>query len=265
MGTKWLIVNADDFGFSDHTVDATIECFKRGVLSSATLMPSMPAFDKAAAFARQHPEFSYGLHLCLTDERPVSSPATIPTLVAPGGSFWPTPEFFKRVLTGRISPRDIRRETLAQVERMREAGIAVRHVDAHGHVHKVAVVPWVLRRMFKSLGIVTVRRTQNFFYRKPCLSRRCHNIVSNAFIRRLGKTTDHFLMVAGTLGGQDTHWWDDCVKRLPNGVTEVGIHPGWDEGWRRLDTSPVIEQGCQGLREAGVQLINFNQFAALTH
>jgi len=79
MSARLLIVNADDFGFSDHTVEATIECFERGVLSSVTIMPNRPAFGEAAAFAREHPEFSYGLHPCLTDKRPVSDPAEIPT------------------------------------------------------------------------------------------------------------------------------------------------------------------------------------------
>ena len=36
-----LIVNADDFGLSDDTADATIECFERGALTSATIMPAM--------------------------------------------------------------------------------------------------------------------------------------------------------------------------------------------------------------------------------
>ena len=42
-----LIVNADDFGQSDDTVDATIECFEAGALTSATLMPGMPASERA--------------------------------------------------------------------------------------------------------------------------------------------------------------------------------------------------------------------------
>ena len=31
-----LIVNADDFGKSDDTVDATVECFEAGAVTSAT-------------------------------------------------------------------------------------------------------------------------------------------------------------------------------------------------------------------------------------
>ncbi len=240
-------------------MDATIECFRRGVLSSATMMPNMPAFARAAAFAREHPEFSYGLHLCLTDERPVSDPAAIPTLVASDGCFWKTAEFFKRALTGRIAGADIRREALAQLMRMKERGIAVRHIDAHGHVHKAALVPCALRRVLGESGIATVRRTQNLFYKRPRVSRRCFNLLANTFIRLLGRTTDYFLMVAGTLGDGDTRWWEWCIERLPEGVTEIGIHPGWDEPWRRLDTMPVLERGRRYLEASGVQLISYHE------
>src|SRR4030042_3518221 len=109
MGERFLIINADDFGCSDDTVEETIECFDAGVLTSATMMPNMPAFERAAVFAREHAEFSYGLHLCLTDERPVSNPAAIPTLIGPGDCFWRPPEFFKRAVTGRIARPDIER------------------------------------------------------------------------------------------------------------------------------------------------------------
>ena len=222
-------------------------------------MPNMPAFARAAAFAREHPEFSYGLHLCLTDERPVSDPAAIPTLVAPDGCFWRTPEFFKRALTGRIAGRDLRREALAQLTRMKEMGVPVRHLDAHGHVHKAAVVPWALRGVLGQSGIRTVRRTQNLFYRRPHFSRRCFNHWTNTFIRLLGKTTDHFLMVTGTLDNADTGWWEHCIERLPEGITEIGIHPGWDEPRRRLDTLPVLERGRRFLEDSQVQLISFHE------
>jgi len=225
------------------------------------MMANMPAFERAAAFARAHPEFSYGLHLCLTDERPVSNPAAIPTLVAPDGRFWRTAEFFKRALTGRIAGADIRRETLAQLARMREQGIPVRHLDAHGHVHKAAVVPCALRRALGELGIATVRRTQNLFYRRPRLSRRCFNFLANTSIRLLGMTTDYFLMVTGTLREGDTRWWEYSLARLPQGVTEIGIHPGWDEPWRRLDTMPVLERGRQYVENSGIRLISFNELS----
>ena len=261
MGSKRLIMNADDFGFSDHTAEATIDCLKSGVLSSATLMANMPAFEKAAAFAVQHPEFSYGAHLCLTDERPVSNPADIPILVAPTGRLWPTREFIKRASSGRIRPGDICREMLAQLLLIRWAGIEMTHVDTHGHVHKFPIVLLALRNALRTSGICIVRRMQNLYYHAPSLSKRCYNNLVNLLVRRLGKTTDHFLMVAGVLRQEDDSWWSHCIERLPEGVTEIGIHPGTDEQWRRLDTLSVIEGGRRFLERHEIELISFKELA----
>ena len=68
-----VVVNADDFGSSSDTVRATIECFEAGALTSATIMPGMPATDEALAYARSRPDLSFGVHLTLTgdgEERP---------------------------------------------------------------------------------------------------------------------------------------------------------------------------------------------------
>ena len=45
---KKLIINADDFGLNDHTVEWTIKGFERGALTSATIMAGMPTTEKAA-------------------------------------------------------------------------------------------------------------------------------------------------------------------------------------------------------------------------
>ena len=47
-----LVLNADDFGYSDDTEEATNECFECSALTSATIMPAMPAAARAIAFAR---------------------------------------------------------------------------------------------------------------------------------------------------------------------------------------------------------------------
>ena len=79
-----VVLNADDFGRCPDTVAATIECFTRGALTSASFMVHMPATAQALAFARAHPEFSYGVHLTfVTDdvERPLSPPSEVPDLL----------------------------------------------------------------------------------------------------------------------------------------------------------------------------------------
>ena len=57
-----LVINADDFGLSDHTVEYTIKGFECGALTSATIMAGLPATAKAVEFAKAHPQFSFGVH-----------------------------------------------------------------------------------------------------------------------------------------------------------------------------------------------------------
>ena len=258
MCKRFLIVNADDYGFSDGTVEATIECFKRHVISSATMMPNMPGFEKASEFAVNHPEFSYGLHLCLTDERPLSKPGQIRSLVNTSGLLWPTREFWRRAFLGRLSRDDIVKEMEAQISRIRTAGIKLSHIDGHGHVHTAPCVHSVLPRMLRKHAIPAMRRTQNLFYGKPRLVKRLHNILGGLFVSSDTKTTDYFLMVAGELGQDDDTWWSQSIRTLPTGITEIGIHPGLNEEWRRLESLPVLEDGGRSLRDEGVQLVNYN-------
>ena len=49
---KRLIVNADDFGFDDETVDWTIKGFELGKITSATVMAGMPATERVVEYAK---------------------------------------------------------------------------------------------------------------------------------------------------------------------------------------------------------------------
>ena len=48
-----IIVNADDFGFSEETVESTIKLFELNAISSATIMLSKPGTCKAIEYAKK--------------------------------------------------------------------------------------------------------------------------------------------------------------------------------------------------------------------
>lgn len=63
--TRYLIVNADDFGHSSAVNRGVIHAHEHGIVSSASLMVRWPAAIEAAEYARNRPTLSLGLHLDL--------------------------------------------------------------------------------------------------------------------------------------------------------------------------------------------------------
>src|SRR5258707_689275 len=84
---RQLIVTADDFG-RDIAINEAVEAASRdGILSCASLMVAAPAASDAVARARLLPGLRVGLHLVLTDGRPVLPPDELRPLVGADGQF----------------------------------------------------------------------------------------------------------------------------------------------------------------------------------
>jgi len=257
--SKRLIVNADDFGLDAHTVEWTIRGFECGALASATIMAGMPATDMAVSYAKAHSEFSFGVHLCLVDERPLCATKDIPSLVDPAtGRLWRTRQFIVRNFAGLVKVEDLKREIRAQYCAIRDAGIHVSHVDGHGHNHRLPQAIRALAELKTELGIHVVRRCQDLAVPGGSLGL-LSRAINGPMQRRLAaagfRMTDHFLMNAGHTGDRD--WFSKALRALPDGVTEIGIHPGFNEPWRRVDAEDCFANCRRLCGELGVTLANF--------
>jgi predicted glycoside hydrolase/deacetylase ChbG (UPF0249 family) len=65
---KRLIVNADDFGASRGINRGIAEAHHQGIVTSTSMMVTMPRAAEAAAMSRDLPELGVGLHAVLTSE-----------------------------------------------------------------------------------------------------------------------------------------------------------------------------------------------------
>jgi len=243
---KRLIINADDFGFSDHTVEWTIKGFEIGVLTSATIMANMSATRSAIEYAKSHPQFSFGVHLYLTDERPVVEGTS--SLVDPKtGRLWLTRQFMVRSLLGLIRVEDVKNEIRSQCNVIKSTGLKISHFDGHGHMHRWPIAIRALAELKDELGMNLARRCQDLYVTSPSRGGLMFNEYQQRHLSRYFKTPDHFLMACGKT--QDLKWFEKATAMLPDGVTEIGIHPGVDTPWRKLDTegpfSSVIWQVCK--------------------
>jgi predicted glycoside hydrolase/deacetylase ChbG (UPF0249 family) len=215
---KFLITNADDFGYTRDVNDGIIHAHRQGILTATTLMATGPEFDHAVALARENRSLDVGVHLVLVD----------------GNGFPPTlAEFLGQAALGRIR---IYEELVAQVRKVQSAGIQPTHLDSHKHTHLFPPVLRAVARISSEFRIPWVRRPFDFPFHGSGVTLQRRAVTKALGFARAGfhrvlsrygcRTTDHF---AGFLltGHYDAAELARLIRNLPEGVTEFMCHPGF--------------------------------------
>ena len=268
-GTKLLIVHADDLGFS-HSVDAaTIKAFESGSVNSASLMVPCPWFPEMVDYAKTHPEVDFGLHLTLTSERtfyrwaPVAPRDQVATLIDANGYF--RQDWMESTV---IDPAQVEIELRAQIDRAYAMGLKPTHLDSH---------QFRLLQTGKDLFTVFLRVAHD--YNLPALIPR-NWFVEHPYLQALVGPDDIVIDQVVTIMPEVTpdHWaefYGNAIKSLPAGVTELVIHPGfdndelqamtrerptWGAAWRQRDydyfTNPRFREL---LRQNDVKLVTWRE------
>jgi predicted glycoside hydrolase/deacetylase ChbG (UPF0249 family) len=221
-----LIVNADDFGLTEGVSRGILRAHRDGVVTSTTVLASLPPQPELDAEAAACPGLGLGLHLNLTWGRPVSHADSVPSLVDAEGRFGRD----LAALRERARQDDVRREAEAQVEAFaRRFGRPPTHLDSHHHAHRVPGVMDAVVDVVLSLRLPL--RSQDAGFREG--------------LRRRGVgTTDHFVGDAQAEPYWTTERLLDQLATLPLGLTELMCHPGvYDEdlAYSRYGRQRVVE------------------------
>jgi predicted glycoside hydrolase/deacetylase ChbG (UPF0249 family) len=153
-----LVVNADDFGMSAAISRGILRAHREGIVTSTSLLGNTADLPRARAMLAEAPALGVGVHLALCGGRPVAHPDGIPSLLTPEGKLPARgQEFIAAWAKGRIIPAEVERELDAQVARVRDAGIAVDHLDTHHHLGFLPVVGRAVEAVAKRHGIAGIR------------------------------------------------------------------------------------------------------------
>jgi predicted glycoside hydrolase/deacetylase ChbG (UPF0249 family) len=152
-----LIINGDDFGYSDAINAAIVRCHVEGVLRSTSLLVNRPATRSALALARSRPGLGLGLHVNLTEGVPVLPPGEVPSLVDRRGHFRSLRPQLGGLLRGRTRLSEVERELRAQFAILLDAGIKPTHVDGHLHAHAFPGVLEIVVGLMAEFGVRAMR------------------------------------------------------------------------------------------------------------
>ena len=231
-----LIVNADDFGFSEGVTQGIIEAHAAGSVTSTSIMANGIAWQFAVARARAARTLGVGLHLNLVQGRPL---LRVPSLTdARTGEFHSLGELASRALLRRIDREELEAETRAQIERVRSAGIALTHLDGHRHAHVLPGIFGTVARVTSEAGIRVLR-----IPREPlglnvldlaATDRKLVIAAALAVSRAASRTgtlvtVEHFRGISLQGGKRFAVRLRRTLDTLGAGVTELMVHPGHDD------------------------------------
>ncbi len=183
--TKKIVINSDDFGLCEGINRGVLKALQHGVLKSVSIMPSGFAFDSAVEIIRQNRAVEVGVHLSLIEAVPVLSMDRISSLVNKSGYFVNSFFiFFIRYIFGKIKGEHIYRELCAQVERVKEAGFEINHLDSHQHIHLMPGIFRIVLRLAKEYKIPFIRLPSipidnRYLFGKAKVGRKFYQLILN--------------------------------------------------------------------------------------
>jgi predicted glycoside hydrolase/deacetylase ChbG (UPF0249 family) len=279
---KLLIINADDFGFSPGVNKGIIQAHTKGVLTSATIMANMPAAEEAAELAKKTPTLGIGVHLNLTNGKPLCKDKIVGCLLDAAGDFTLKPQSLAllSLISGKIRAA-IEAELSAQIQSVIDSGLKPTHLDSHKHIHSFPTIFPIVCRLAKQFAIPAIRFT---FEPKqlcrppwPFTDRQSRNRV--ALVRSMAKInlwqnktcfkSQALLGVAHT-GNINIDFFRAVSLYNNAAIAEVMTHPGYsydlDAGKTRLVKQRQIELEAlcsektkQYFKDAGTKLVHYGQ------
>ena len=274
---KKLIINADDTGAAEGTVEAMVALHEAGAVTSISPLVNLPDWPKAAAYLRDHPDLGAGVHLVMNDGRPILPSGQVPSLVDKQGKFYEGNALLMRF--GRLRTRELEDEWRAQIEKfIADTGRQPDHLDLHCHY------PYMFTSWFK----VTLKLAQaygNLPIRMPfdkSLDQKSPQMAADSgvpawYVRWTGRryqklAKDYGLKYPDYFEQSFTHEAYDhrhpeylmqLMDNLPDGITELIGHPGLNVEWRANEFKAMIDPRVkERIAEKGIQLITFRELAA---
>jgi hopanoid biosynthesis associated protein HpnK len=212
-------------------------------------MVAAPAAADAVRRAARLPNLRVGLHLVLADGQAVLEPSHIPDLADRNG------KMDSRMLAKGVGifllprmRRQLEAEIRAQFLAFERTGLKLDHVNVHKHFHIHPTVLQVLLRVAREFGRPPVRLPAEplwFAFRPAPVATGIAAVLISPWIslmrRRLraaGVRHNDAVFGIAASGAMDEATLLQIITRLPQGVTEIYLHPATESGAAIAPTMP---------------------------
>jgi predicted glycoside hydrolase/deacetylase ChbG (UPF0249 family) len=218
---KFLIINADDVGFSGPINEAVKKGCQAGSITGVSVMACGAFFNEAVSMLKEIGKKETGVHLTLTGKC---------------GKFAESyKDFALKYFMKKIDPGKVYAELSSQIRKVRDAGFDVTHLDSHEHVHMFPEILKLTIKLAEEYDIPYIRfprESSRVMTKKFSVGDLARHISLAAFTsagkKRIHtsslKYNEHFLghFHAGRI---DEDSFRFMLDNLREGITELAVHP----------------------------------------
>lgn len=238
--TSQLVINADDYGYFRCVSRGIREGVAAGIITATGVMTNRSGWEGDLGMLSEAGDPDVGVHLNLTSGEPVTGDMA-DRLGNWGGRLPPKFSLLRAVVTGQIPRQVVLQEWRSQVRRCLDAGIQVRFLNSHEHVHMLPGLFQMTAQLADEFHIPWLRRTQAEWGVRLSAGGILRNVLVAAMDHagkgRGPKGQPRFLGLARS-GRLDRDYLLRLVRRLrPGGRYELMCHPG------RFDPTEINEMG----------------------
>ncbi len=272
-----LIVNADDYGYFGGVSRGIIQAATRGIVTATGVFANAARFDEDVAALRGCSALDAGVHLNLTDGRPLTADMR-DRLSNWGGRFPGKFAMARAVMLGTVRDRDVEVEWRAQIERCLDAGLTLHFLNSHEHIHMLPALFMRVQALAAEHRIPHVRLAAAALARSGGAGGLLRGVIirvlETAARRRATQPAARFLGLeaSGRLGLADLDAVTASVQ--PGCVYELMCHPGHLDRAEVNDPRLLDYHDWEGelatltdprakalLRERGIRLVGYRDIA----
>lgn len=225
----YLIVNADDYGYFRCVSRGILEAARRGIVTATGVFANAERFADDAPALRDCAALDAGVHLNLTSGQPLTADLRA-SLARWGGRFPGKFTIARAVSTGAVRLRAVEAEWRAQIERCLQAGLTLRFLNSHEHIHMHPRLFPLVQALADEYAIAHIRFTTASVAQARGVGALARSAIVNALAApvrgRLRRPVTRFLGLesSGHVGLEDLDALTADLK--PGGVYELMCHPG---------------------------------------
>jgi predicted glycoside hydrolase/deacetylase ChbG (UPF0249 family) len=242
--SRFLIVNADDLGFSPEVNTGIFAAFEKGVVTDASLLIKRPYAQDAIKMLLKK-SFPVGIHIDIDSLLGWESP----------GKEKLSRQALLRIMDNHTFVRRVKKEIKEQIESFLDTGVIPSHIDTHHHVHGFPQIFKPLIEAMKRYRIHSIR-----FIKKGYFLMGREGI---ALTSETGQWMEDMLRAKGI--AHPHHLIDPLLPfslhELPSGVSELMVHPSsGGDLWRQKDFEMLMAPSfIETVQEEGIKLISFSE------